>query len=213
MRRSANARDSPRLEAVTGLRERFKAWMVNELSTQAGLHRDLAGRVSERVLSKAKPTPAAVSHFGMDGAVAHCYVSATASTVTCARATSRCPGERDWWRGAGAPVLELLLDGEAGAAEIRQAEILAGPYDFDFDTNWLESKRFRVLTVPPGLPLGSVLIGSNEEGLRADFEVVERDGVRGLQRTGRPARHPTADLWRQARKEAEALVGRAASSR
>jgi len=196
------------LRAVTGFRERFRAWVVDELSAEACLDSELAERVSERVLSEANPTPAAVRHFGTEGAAANWYVAAAASTVTCARATSRCPGEMEWWRGAGATVLELLLDGCATGAEIRQAEMLAGHYDFDFDPNWPESKRFRVLEVPAGVPLGSVLIGSDEEGLRAEFEVVERKGVRGLQRTRQPVRHPTADIWKRARAQADALAGR-----
>ena len=106
-------------------------------------------------------------------------------------------------------VLELLLDGEAWAAEARQAEMLAGDYDFDFDPNWPESKAFRVLEVPEGLPLGSLRIGSDEHGMRAEFEVVERGGLRGLQRTSTPVRHPTADIWRKAHAEAAALAEQA----
>ena len=88
----------------------------------------------------------------------------------------------------------------------------AGPYDFDFDPNWPESKRFRVLEVPEHLPLGSRLIGSDEHGMRAEFEIVERDGARGLQRTSTPVSHPTADIWRKAHEEAKVLAGRPPSS-
>jgi hypothetical protein len=195
------------LNEMARLRERFTAWIANELSTEAGLATELAARVSERILSGTKPTTAAVCD--QEAGIPNWYVSAAASAVTCARATALCPGQKDWWRGPGRSVLELLLGGDATAAEIRQAEMLAGHYDFDFDTNWPEHKRFRVLDVPEHLPLGSLLIGSNEEGLRAEFEIVEREGVRGLQRTSTPARQPTADIWRQARKEAEVLAEQA----
>jgi len=186
--------------------ERLAAWVASELEGKACLDSELATRIATRVVPRPTLDATATRDGQEDVKVHNWYVSQAASTVTCARATARCPGQGKWWHGAGAEVLALLLDGRVALAEVRQAEMLAGHYDFDFDPNWPEYKRFRVLEAPEHLPIGSRLIGSDEQGMRAEFEIVEREGVRGLQRTNTPVSHATGDIWKKAHQEATMLA-------
>lgn len=184
---------------MTGIRERLKAWVAEELVAELGLQPRAAAEVSERVLTAAETDLPAASDVDRLGWYA-------ASAVTCARATSRCPGGQEWWRRQGAPVLRLLAGGRPADAQSLQAELLAGPFDAELDVNWPDEKKFWAIEIPGALGIGSTFTAGDEEGGRYECEIIARNGQTGVRLTGRTSEHPTDDISLQASEEAERLA-------
>jgi hypothetical protein len=151
---------APLAEAV---RERLRKFVHDEFISRAGFARDVATGITNAVVDRAHETDLVL--HDKDGArrFGSRVIGAAESAVTCARATALCQGEAAWWQGAGGYCLTLLEQGKAGEAEAQQAELLAGPSDFDMHFNWPDYKLFRAGS-NLDLVVGRELIGGDGEG-------------------------------------------------
>jgi hypothetical protein len=121
-----------------------------------------------------------------------------------ARATSRLPGGKDWWCGSGRWAKDYLLAGQADSATYRIAEMLAEPAPDEWDPNWPDYKRFKVVSLPDGAVVGDEFVVGNGEGERGRFRVEERDGRVGAALIG--SSWALDDLWESVNREADSVL-------
>ncbi len=173
------------------VRERIEAWIRDEFAAAAAFDAETAAEVARSIVRKAHARDLEAAWARQSR-----LVSEATDAVTCARATAICPGGSSWWHTDGERCRLLLLQGDAGEAAAKQAEMVAGPFDLDMDFNWPEDKLFEigVRNLPTGLQPGQTIIGGDGEGGRLTLEVVERDGRVGLRVVPGTHSHSTQDF-------------------
>ena len=127
------------------------------------------------------------------------------TAATTAKATRRLPGGRDWWTGQGRRWKQAVIEGKAGEAEAHIAELLAEPAPDEWDPNWPESKRSRVL-IMDGAKIGDEFVVGNGEGIRGRFRVEEREG--SLRAVLLNSWFSLNDEWNESKNQAEAEFSR-----
>lgn len=86
-----------------------------------------------------------------------------------------------WWHTRRSPSFgpacspaEDLLAARLTDVAVELAELLAGPYDVEFDGNWPPERAERLIELPTGAAEGDVVVG-NDSGNRMQIRVVRRD--------------------------------------
>jgi len=81
-------------------------------------------------------------------------------------------------RTDGRTVREAVLGAEIASAAALASEVLAGPYDVDWDGNWPSAAPRLRGRLPEGVQPGDVLVGSDGGGVRTQLRVfADVDGV------------------------------------
>jgi len=140
---------------------RVLAWVRAVLEEEAGFPTDVA-------LPAAELASFWQGRFHLDGA---------ATAVTVARATTRLPGGKAWWRGDGRRFMQWALARHnwPDLAWVAIGEKLADPAPDAIDINWPAYTVFRAVGAPPGTKVGDTFVVGDGMGDRVRLIAVERD--------------------------------------